>query len=125
MPKIKFTKFKPYETVLRGDDGQTLNEQHIRLTRSLLLSPAYKDLGKNATKILNAMKIIAKGENEFYFSSSLGIQYLGLAKSSEKSVREAIKELDKHGFIKCSQFSEGGRIPNKYKFTSDWIKWGK
>ena len=26
MPKIKFTKFKDYETKLRGDKEQTLNE---------------------------------------------------------------------------------------------------
>ena len=65
MGKIKFTKFMPYETSLYDENKKTLNEQHIRLTRSLLLSPAYKDLGKNATKIYNAMKIIAKGNKEF------------------------------------------------------------
>ena len=42
MPKVKFTPFKVYETVLRGENGKTLNEQHIRLSRSLLLSPAIK-----------------------------------------------------------------------------------
>lgn len=124
--KTKYTRFKNYETVLRGSNGQTLNEQHIRLTRSLLLSPAYKDLGKNATKILNAMKIIARGENEFEFSSSLGVQYLGLSNKSNKSVREAIKELHEHGFIKCIEFSNGsGRKSNKYQFISDWISWKK
>ncbi len=126
MPKIKFTPFKPYETVLRGENGQTLNEQHIRLSRSLLLSPAYKDLGKNAVKILSAMKIIAKGEKEFEFSASIGLDYLGLSHSSEKSVRNAIQELDEHGFVKCIGFSSGaGHIPNKYQFSSEWIKWKK
>ncbi len=124
MPKVKFTKFKTYETVLRGENGQTLNEQHIRLSRSLLLSPAYKHLGKNATKILNAMKIIAKGEKEFNFACSLGIEYLGISNNSEKGVREAIKELIEHGFIERVYFSNGsGRKPNKYMFSSNWIKW--
>lgn len=126
MPRAKFTPFKTYETVLRGENGKTLNEQHIRLPRSLLLSQAYKDLGKNATKTLSAMKLISKGEKEFEFSASIGLDYLGLNKNSEKSVRNAIQELDKHGFIKCIYFSSGaGHIPNKYMFTSDWIKWRK
>lgn len=126
MPKIRFTKFKDYETKLRGYNGQTLNEQHIRLTRSLLLSPAYKDLGKNAIKLLNAMKIIARGEKEFNFSSSLGLVYLGLKKGNEKSVRNAITELEEHGFIRHIFFSNGGgHIPNKFEFSSEWTKWNK
>jgi len=126
MPKTRFTKFKPYETMLRGGNGQAINEQHTRLTRSLLLSPAYKDLGKNAVKILNAMKIIAKGEKEFDFACSLGISYLGISSNSEKSVREAIKELVEHGFIERKYFSNGANhIPNRYEFSCNWIKWKK
>ena len=126
MPRMKFTRFKDYETKLRGDKGQTLNEQHIRLTRSLLLSPAYMDLGKNSVKLLNAMKIIARGEKEFNFSASLGLIYLGLKKGNEKSVRKAITELEEHGFIRHIFFSNGGgHIPNKFEFSSEWAKWIK
>lgn len=72
------------------------------------------------------MKIIAKGEEEFEFSASIGLGNLGLSENSEKSVRSAIQELDKHGFIKRIGFSSGaGHTPNKYMFTSDWIKWKK
>ncbi len=126
MSKVKFTPFKTYETALRVENRKIINEQHVRLTRSLLLSPAYKDLGKNATKILNAMKLISKGESEFTFSSSIGVEYLGLSKKSEKSIRNAIKELVEHGFIKCTAFSSGaGHVPNKYTFTSNWKDWKK
>lgn len=126
MAKHKITPFKSYETALRKENGATLNEQHIRLARSLLISSAYKDLGKNEVKILNAMKLIAKGETDFEFSCSLGVDYLGISKQSEKSVRNAIQELTKHGFIRCICFSNGaGHVPNKYQFSSEWIKWKK
>lgn len=126
MARKKFTPFKPYETARFSNNGKTLNEQHIRLTRSMLLSPAYKDLGKNATKILNAMKLIAKGEQEFEFSCSLGTEFLGISTESQKNVRLAIKKLIEHGFIKRIHFSNGvGHIPNKYSFDNAWINWKK
>ena len=126
MSKRKFTPFQSFETNLTGDNGKGINEQHVRLTRSLILSPAYKDLGKNACKILNAMKLVSKGNVEFTFSASLGVFYLGLNENCEKSVRLAIKELLNHGFIVRTTFSNGaGHISNSYRFSGNWKHWKK
>ncbi len=122
MGNRKITPFKSYETAKRGEDGKTVNEQHIRLTRSFLLSQAYNNLSKNAIKVYMAMKLIAKGEKEFNFSASLGLECLRLNENNAKSIRNAIKELVKYGFIRCIKFSNGaGHIPNRFEFSSDWI----
>lgn len=73
--KASYTPFKAYETKL---SNTTKTEQHIRLTKSLLESAAYKDLGKNEVKILNYMKLISRGDEEFKFAASLGVKFLGL-----------------------------------------------
>ncbi|MBO5179247.1 MAG: hypothetical protein J6B87_02745 [Clostridia bacterium] len=121
--KAKYTPFKSYETNISNSHK---TEQHVRLTRSLLVSEAYKDLGKNETKLLNYMKLISKGEDTFEFAASLGVSFLGLKEGSEKSVRTAIKSLCKHGFIKTVRFSNGsGHIPNEYEFDIRWRTWTK
>lgn len=72
------------------------------------------------------MKLIAKGEQQFQFSASLGLEFLGLKEGSEKSVRLAIIELKEHGFIYCVKFSNGGgNIPNTFAFSTDFLKWKK
>ncbi|MBO5179966.1 MAG: hypothetical protein J6B87_06435 [Clostridia bacterium] len=105
--------------------NNTGTEHHIRLAKSLITSEAYQDLNKNALKVLNAMKLISRGNEEFEFSTSLGVEYLGLKEGSEKGVRLAIKELVSHGFIKHVTFSNGaGHQPNKFAFDTAWRIWG-
>lgn len=66
---------------------------------------------------------------DFEFSKSLGVKLLGLSENSEHSIRRALQELVKVGFIEQTVFSNGGgrknKQPNKYRFSTRWKTYKK
>lgn len=132
MPKIRFTPFFPTETMKNIDTRKTLNEQHIRRTKSFIYSKAYGNLSGNEIRLFDKIKLKfhkqEKENQDFAFSKSLGVKLLGLSENSEKSVRRALANLVKYGFLDQTFISKGGgkknKQPNRYKFSERWKQYG-
>ena len=128
MPKIKFTPFLPTETKNIIDRNKQLNEQHIRRTRSMIYSNAYRKLSGNEIRLFDCMKLKFHEEerknDDFAFSKSMGVKVLGLSNNSEKTIRRALVNLVKYGFIEQTFISKGGgkntKQSNRYKFSTRW-----
>ena len=130
---MKFTKFLPTQTLKAVDTRKICNEQHIRISRSMLYSEAFMCLSSVALKIYMSMRLKFHKEEEqnvdFDFSKSLGIKLLHLSTNSEKTIRNGLKELVKVGLIEQTLFSKGGgknnKISNRYKFSIRWKEYKK
>lgn len=128
MPNIRFTPFLPEQTTKRIDNKKEVNEQHVRITRSMLYHPSFQKLSGNAIRIYMSMQRMfysqMKNKEEFEYAKSLGIKHLGLSENSEKSIKRAIKQLINCGFIEYTYISKGGgkkkKIPHRYKFSEQW-----
>ena len=128
MSKIRFTPFLPVQTMKKIDTRKEINEQHVRITRSMLYHSSFQKLSGNAIRIYMSMQRMfytqMKNDEEFEYAKSLGVKHLGLSESSEKSVKRAIKQLIDYGFIEYTYISKGGgkqkKIPNRYKFSENW-----
>lgn len=91
-------------------------------------SYAFKQLSGNEIRIYLNMRMKfhkeEKEENDFEYSKSLGVKVLGLSEKSEHSIRRALKNLVKYGFIDQTYISKGGgknnKLPNRYKFSERW-----
>lgn len=128
MPRRKFTPFLPTQTMKNIDSRTTLNERHIRISRSMFYSHSFMTLNSIALKLYMVMRFKfyeeEKEEKDFAFSKSLGIKTLQLSKNSEKTIRRGLQELIKKGFIEPTYISKGGgnknKISNRYKFSNNW-----
>ena len=111
MTRIK-APFKYYE-------GSKVKDRHIRLTKDMLMSPAYISLSYSAKVIYSYMKMWACGEVEFEYSWRLASKYVGSSRTYSSSKNELIEK----GFIECIRTSKCSRYPNKYKFINRWHYW--
>lgn len=131
--RIKYSKPLKTQTCKNIDNKKQLNENHVRLFRSMINSKAFKKLSSNEIKIyLNMrMKFFEQEEKEldFPYSKSLGTKVLGLSIKSENSIRRALKNLVKYGFLEQTYISKGGgkttKLPNRYKFSTRWQSYDK
>lgn len=120
----RHTSFLPTQTM----KPYSKSEQFVPITRSMLYSEAYKSLTANELLIYQIMRIkFHKQEaerTEFEFSRSLGVKVLGLSSNSDKTIRRALKGLEKKGFIERTYISKGGgkinKKPNRYMFSEKW-----
>ena len=102
--------FKRYE-------GAKEKDRHVRLTKSMLDSKAFKSLKYSYMILYIYMKLWACGKIEFDYAKSLGERIL-----SPATVTKAIRELVDKGFIERVHFSNGGgHTPNTYKFSTNWL----
>lgn len=128
---MKYTYFLPTETVKPIDTSKKVNEAHIRRTRSMIYSDAYRQLTGNEIRLFDIMKLKFYKEEQlgqdFPFSKSLGVKLLGLSEKSEKSIRRALINLVKYGFIDQTFISKGGgknnKQPNRFKFSRRWTEY--
>ena len=128
MSKYKYTQFLPTQTLKPVDTRKVCNEQHVRISRSMLYSEAFLSLNSVALKTYMILRLKFHKEEEedkdFAFSKSLGTKNLKLSKNSEKSIRRALLELEQKGFIERTLFSKGGgknnKTPNRFKFSTRW-----
>lgn len=128
MARIKFTKFLPTQSKKVIDARTQCNEQHIRISRSMMYSDAFLRLNGNAIKLYMVLRLKFHKEEEanidFSFSKSLGIKILKLSDNSEKVIRKALQELTNKGFLEQTLISNGGgqknKIANRYKFSTRW-----
>lgn len=124
----RYTQFLPTQTKKQVDTRKVCNEQHIRISRSMLYSNAFLNLNSVALKIYMILRLKFHEEEkqnmDFAFSKSLGVKNLKLSKNSEKSIRRGLIELEQKGFIDRTVFSKGGgknnKFPNRFKFSTRW-----
>lgn len=91
-------------------------------------SMAFNKLSGNEIRLYLHMRMKfhkeEKEDKDFEYSKSLGVKVLRLSEKSENSVRRALKNLVKYGFIDITFISKGGgknnKIPNRYKFSERW-----
>lgn len=133
MAKIRFTPFLPTQTSKRVDSRKVCNEQHIRISRSMLYSEAFMSLSSVAIKLYLSLRLKFHNEEEqnkdFSFSKSYGVKMLGLSDNAIKTIRRGLKELVRVGFLEQTLYSTGGgkkkKIPNRYKFSTNWKDYKK
>ena len=133
MPKIKFTEFLPTQSLKAIDRRTKCNEQHVRISRSMLYSDAFMSLNGNAIKLYMVLRLKYYKEEEkntdFDFSKSLGVKIFKLSDNSEKTIKRGLKELSNKGFIEQTLFTKGGgknyKITNRYKFSTKWKNYRK
>jgi len=128
MPKHKYTQFLATQTLKSVDTRKVCNEQHVRISRSMLYSKAFLSLNSVALKIYMILRLKFHKEEEqdkdFAFSKSLGVKILNLSEKSEKTIRRGLLELEQKGFIERTLFSKGGgknnKNKNRFKFSTRW-----
>lgn len=94
----------------------------------MVYSKAFQKLSGNEIKLFLNMRLKfhkeEKKETDFAYSKSLGVKVLGLSEKSENSIRRALSNLVKYGFIDQTFISKGGgkhnKQPNRYKFSERW-----
>lgn len=130
---MKFTRFLPTQTMKCSVNHNKVNEQHIRIARSMLYSDAFISLNSTAIKLYMSLRIKYHKEEEkntdFPFSQSLGIKVLHLSPNSGQTIRKGLQDLVKKGFLEQTFISKGGgknnKISNRYKFSSNWKNFKK
>lgn len=125
---MKFTRFLPTQTMKCSINHKNVNEQHVRIARSMLYSDAFMNLNSTSLKLYMSLRLKFHKEEEktidFAFSKSLGVKMLRLSPNSEQTIRKALMDLEKKGFLERTFISNGGgkknKISNRYKFSSNW-----
>lgn len=126
--KVKFTPFLPTQTTKVIDRRKNLNEEHVRLSKSMVKSKAFKNLTANSILLylmlrMKFFKEEAKKE-EFEVSQAYATELLGYSQNSKVSGKRAINNLCHCGFIEPTYISKGGgnknKISNKFRFSENW-----
>lgn len=108
--------FKPFE-------GRNKRERHIRLTKDMMTCETYLKISNNAKVLYQYMKLWAYGSKEykdkqtFDYSVSLVMKVLNC---SNKTAINAIKELEKGGFIERQNNSAYSKETSKWAFSNKW-----
>ncbi len=97
-------------------EGRKIKDKHIRLTFDMMMSKNYLSLSASAKEVYSYMKLWACGNIEVDYSWKLASKYIG----GNNTYLKAKDELIKKGFIQCVRTSKCSRLPNRYKFVSDW-----
>lgn len=120
--KNKGSRFKSYE-------GEKPTDQHIRLTKDMMMSKNFLKLSANAFKLYGYMKLWASGQETFKYSISMVLEKTKDKKKKAKlmsatTFEKAKKELIKYGFIEqLNLFSaRDKREAGEFMFSNKWHK---
>ena len=113
MAKKKKKQFRSFES---SDIQNDFKEPYISLTRSMLTSENWKNLSYTAREIYLHMKLWSYGREEFKFSYSLALNVV----NSKSTVKKAIDDLVKNGFLEIIRISRTPGIGTIYKFSNKW-----
>lgn len=111
MPRRKPVPLNAWETV---DAKQECH--YVRLSKSLLQSEAFKELGYSARCLYVAMTEACAGKRQFRFTRSDYLAY-GIDKMTFFRARD---ELVQAGFLKVVSSGKTTRKPNVYEWSLDW-----
>jgi len=103
--------------------GRSREARHARLYHRLTNSSAWFDLSGNAIKVLILLMRLENGTNngELFLSGRCAADWANL---SEKTGKNALRELEEHGFISATQrghFQRKNSQATKWRLT--WISW--
>ena len=113
MSKKKKKKFRYFESSEIQNDFQ---EPYISITKSMLTSEKWRNLSYTARELYLNMKLWSYGREEFKFSYTLALNVV----SSTATVKKAIDDLVKNGFIEIIRISRNPGVGTIYKFTNKW-----
>lgn len=104
------------------------NNHYTRLYDLMLTSEAWKDLSHSARSLYPLLKMQHRGSISGR-TIKCPYSYLKEYGMNSTTIRNAIRDLERHGFIKCVSGTlvtkNLHRQPNEYEFVSDWIDWKK
>lgn len=115
MSRKKRKQFRDFESSAMLDDYK---EPYVCITKSMLTSEKWGNLGYPAKTIYLYMKLWSYGRQEFEFSYNLALNVVG----SRKTFKKAIDELVENGFLEIIRISRTPGIGTRYKFISKWYK---
>lgn len=128
MGRQNYTPFLPTQTTKVIDRRKKLNEEHVRLSKSMINSKAFKNLTENSIRLylilrMKFFKEEAKNQ-DFEISQTFATELLGLSQNSKASGKRAINNLCHCGFIEPTYISKGGgkknKISNRFRFSENW-----
>lgn len=128
MGKQRYTPFLPTQTIKVVDRRKNLNEEHVRLSKSMISCKAFKNLTENSIRLylilrMKFFKQEAKN-GDFELSQTYATELLGLSRASKASGKRAINNLCHCGFIEPTYISKGGgnkkKISNRFRFSENW-----
>jgi|GEM_PF-3523361 len=105
------SRFKQYE-------GARPTDKHVRLTRSMMLSPVYMELSSSAKELYSYMKLWACGNTEVEYAASMSNKYM-----SKNTFFKARDELIDNGFIEYPNrhCARDKREVARYEFSAKWL----
>ena len=112
--KSEFAKFKSYESTNKSG----VESKYARLTRSLMDSPAVQTLSHPAYRAYIEMRMVALWERDFELPRHVYGKYMAPA-----TFVKAVKELEAHGLIECTEHNQNRRENNRYRFIDGWQAW--
>ena len=116
MAKTKKQKvFKYYESREIADG---FAEPYVCITKSMLMSEAWKSLSYSARNLYLYMKLWSYGRQEFSFSYALGVELL----KSKATMYKCVNELVSNGFIEITRVSKTPNVGTRYKFIDKWYR---
>lgn len=104
-------------------EGKKINERHVRITESMILSEAWTDLKATSIKLYISLKLKYNGANqdEIEFPHS-EVEKVGISKDI---IKKCFDDLIEHGLIECVHEGRFSRTANKYKLSNRWQVWQK
>lgn len=117
MPRTKGSKNKSTGRRFRPYEGRFPDDKHLRLTKDMLMDPAYMELSSSAKVLYQYMKMWACGRDTVTYSASMA---KGLIDA--KTFRKARDELVEAGFIDyINQYrARDMRETAEYQVSSRW-----
>lgn len=113
MAKKKRKQFREFESSCIMED---FKEPYVCITKSMLTSESWKNLGYPSKTIYLYMKLWSYGRQEFEFSYRLALNVF----KSYSTFKKAIDELVKYGFLEITRISRTPGVGTKYKFSNKW-----
>lgn len=142
-PSKPLQSYESTKVIRRG--GKTVNDSYARITDSLLLSEAFKDLKPHLQMLVIYMRNqdfgkrkpnrdysetssvweFVKDDRCFYFPWHTAKSYTDRYKNNSGRLYRDINVLIEHGFIELSLNGRNTRKNNIYKFSDKWQQWKK
>jgi len=114
--KKKDYGFKPFEKDVRSADNH-----HIRITRDMMSSKAWKSLSVHSRVLYMEMKCKYTGNNQ----NDISFTYKEAAEiMNDRTFTKSIDQLIETGFIKLIEQNWTTRRPNIYGFSDQWKLYG-
>lgn len=112
--KKPMANFHPFEGRTRGGGSR-----HIRITKDMMRSPAWKGLKPIAVKLYVYLKLKYRNDGVITFTCTYA-EILSEVGLSDRSAKAAYDDLIKRGFIEVVENNRHRMQKNVYRFSDKW-----